>query len=382
MSKVPAIWLPSRTPFSAICFSSRRHRLLVGEGAEDARLAVVEQGVEQRDRADPVVALLGEVGRQHGGQRAAEAQADDVDLGRAGDLGDDVERFPRAVDEVIVERHAAHGGVRVAVGDREHGPLVLYRPLQEAAAGRQVHDVVLVDPRRAGQHRDRTDLGRLRRVLDELHQVVLEHDLARGGGEVFADPERPGVDLARPAAVVEHVVDEVAGPGDQAGPAGLKRPLERGRIGQQEVRRRERVHQEAGRERGLGVVHGVPRPGLEQVVDQPRRGQVRLTDGEEGRIVGPRPVREPLVALRDGDRRRRLHAHPAGRGDRPGHRDASPVAQRSGRRGGRFSGGAPHHRERRSCPAPPHPPRRAHRHRGPAPLRLIPRLATPFPVRS
>ena len=223
---------------------------------------------------------------------------------------------------------------------------MLDRPLQEAAVGGQVHDVVLVDPRRAGQHRDRTDLRRLRRVLDELHQVVLEHDLARGGGEVLADPERTGVDLARAPLVVEHVVDELTGPGDQAGPAGLEHPLQRGRVGQQEVRRRQRVHQEAGRQRGLGVVHRVSGSGLKQVADQARRGQVRLAEGVKGRVVRPRLIRETLVVLRDRNRRRRVHPHPARRGHRPGHGHAGPEAHRRGRRGSGLGGGPPQHRER------------------------------------
>src|SRR5215468_5784300 len=54
---------------------------LVGEGAEHPGLAVVEQGVEQRDRADTVVARLGQVGGEHRGHGAAEAQPDDVGLG-------------------------------------------------------------------------------------------------------------------------------------------------------------------------------------------------------------------------------------------------------------------------------------------------------------
>ena len=251
---MPAIWLPSSTPLAAICFSSRATVFSSVKRAQHARLAVVQQGVEQGDRADPVVALLGQVRGQHGGQRPAQAQPDDVDLGRAGDLTDDVQRLPRAVDEVVVQGGSAHGRLRIAVGDGEHGALVLDRPLQEAASRRQVHDVVLVDPRRAGQHRDRADLLGLRRVLDQLHQVVPEHDLAGGGGQVLPDPERPQVHLTRPAAVVDQVVDHVPGPGEHAGPARLQHPLERGRVGQQEVGRRERVEQEAGGQRGLGVV--------------------------------------------------------------------------------------------------------------------------------
>ena len=253
----------------------------------------------------------------------------------------------RAVDQVVIQGDAAHRGVRVAVGDREHGPLVLHGPFQEAAARRQVHHVVLVDPRRAGQHRHRADVGRLRRVLDQLHQLVPEHHLARGRGEVLADGERPGVDLARQAAVVEQVIDEMAGPGSHAGPAGLQRPLERGRVRGQEIRRRDRIEQETGRERGLSVIDRVPGPGRQHVGHQPGRGQVRLADGEERRVGRPRRVGEPLIPSWHRNRRRRVHAQPASRGHRSGDREAGPVAQRRGPRRPRLPRGTPQHRQRR-----------------------------------
>jgi hypothetical protein len=114
------------------------HGLLVGEDAEHARLAVVEQRVQQRDRADPVVAGAGQIRGGHRGQRAAEAQPDDVYLVRAGDVGDHVDRRARAADEVVVQRDVPLTRVRVAVADREHRAVVLDRPLQEAAPGREV----------------------------------------------------------------------------------------------------------------------------------------------------------------------------------------------------------------------------------------------------
>ena len=87
--------------------------------------------------------------------------------------------------------------------------LVLDRPLQEAAARRQVHDVVLVDPRRAGQQRDRVHLLSLRRVLDQFHELVPEHHLALGRGQVLTERERAPVHLLRAAAVAGQVVGEL-----------------------------------------------------------------------------------------------------------------------------------------------------------------------------
>ncbi len=148
--------------------------------------------------------------------------------------------------------------------------------------------------------------------------------------------------------LLQQVVDEVAGPGDQAGPAGLEHPLERGRVGEQEVRRRERVQQEAGRQLGLGVVDGVPGPGLEQVA-RPAASVARWacrTAKNAGLSVHVRSANR-LSLVRDGHRRRRVRL-PSQRAAATGasHRHAGPVAQGSGRHGGRVHRGTPQHRER------------------------------------
>ena len=136
----------------------------------------------------------------------------------------------RPLAEVVLEADVAERLVRVAVADAEHRVAVLDRPLGEALARREVHHVVLVDPGRAEQDRRLVDrLGR-GRVLDQLHQPVAVDDLARGRREVLAELELRRVDLARPAAVVDDVVDEVRQPADDARAAGLERPLERGRV--------------------------------------------------------------------------------------------------------------------------------------------------------
>ena len=52
--------------------------------------------------------------------------------------------------------------------------------------------VELVDPRRHDEQRAAPDVGRRRRILDELHQLVLIDDLARRRRYVFAEPEVTG----------------------------------------------------------------------------------------------------------------------------------------------------------------------------------------------
>ena len=132
-----------------------RDRRSVGEDAEHAGLAEVDQRVQERRGADPV--------RRRSARGSASSIAVSVpprqrptmfDLGRAGDLLDRVERGARPVEQVVVERDVAHRLVGVAVADREHGVAVLDRPLDEAPPRREVHDVVLVDPRRAAEQRD------------------------------------------------------------------------------------------------------------------------------------------------------------------------------------------------------------------------------------
>src|ERR1035437_5308978 len=68
--------------------------------------------------------------------------------------------------EVVGETKVAHALVRVAVANDETVVVVLYRPLDEALVGRQVHDVVLVDPRRTEEQWHVVDLLGLGLVLE------------------------------------------------------------------------------------------------------------------------------------------------------------------------------------------------------------------------
>ncbi len=278
-------------------------RRLVGEPAQWPRVAEVDHRVEQRDVVDPVVLDLVEVGGGHHREGATQAQPDHVDLLRRGDLADHVERRERAVQQVVVHGRARHRGVRVSVADREDGTAVLHRPLDEAAPGRQVHDVVLVDPRRAAQQRDLVYLLGLRQVLEDLDQVAAVHHLRRGAGEVAADLERAGVHLPGPAVVVQHVVDEVAPAVDEAAPAGVQRPLEYRRIGDREVGRRERVGEEPHRQLRLALVHRVQIGDAQQVHAVLAGGEVGLPQCPERRVLLPGRVAEPAVA--------RVHPHRA-----------------------------------------------------------------------
>ena len=229
----------------------------------------------------------------------------------------------------------AHVLGRVEVADREDRAAVLDGPLDEAAAGREVHHVVLVDPGRAAQQRPGVDLLGLRRVLDELHELVAEHDLARGRGEVAAHLEAAGVDLARPAVVVDQVVEEGHRALDDARARGVERPLQGGRVQREEVRGRQRVEREVEGELGLLGDVGLDGRGTHHVVGVPARRQVGQPHAVEQRVRAPRRVGEPAVLRVDRHGRLDLAAEPRGGGD---HRDAGevrPPLQGGAGRGGR-----------------------------------------------
>ena len=135
-----------------------RDRGLVGERAEQAGSREIGMGVEECRRLDRVVASRRVVGQPDRGERAAEAHRHRVDRGRTGDLTHDSHGVQRSLEQIVAESEFAHRLIRIAVADRETGVPVLDGPLDEALARSQIHDVVLVDPRRAEQQRNRVRL--------------------------------------------------------------------------------------------------------------------------------------------------------------------------------------------------------------------------------
>jgi len=295
-----------------------------------ARVGEVDHRVEQGDRVDPVVAHLVEVGGRHQGERAAQAEPDQVDLAAAGDVLDDVHRRAGAADEVVIHGGVGHRRVGVAVADREDRALVAHRPLDEAALRGEVHHVVLVDPGRAAQQRHVVDLAGLRLVLQDLDEVAAVDHLRRGGGEVAADLERRHVDLARPAVVVQHVVDEVAGAVGEAATAGVQRLLEHRRVGDREVRRRERVGDEAQRQLRLAGLHRVEVGDAQQVQAVLAGGEVRLAQRPERGVALPGGVEEPLVLRVDRHRAVRRLPGEAVERRRTGGQQSFAEAERQG----------------------------------------------------
>ena len=154
---------------------------------------------------------------------------------------------------VGVEVPVALLGGRVAPAEREVRDAGGDRALDEAAAGRQVGDVVLVDLRRDDHERSLVDpRRRLGAYWISSNTSVRCTTWPGVTAEVRADREGPGVDLRRHAAVVPQVVGDVAGAGDEALPAGLDGLGQRVGVGEQVVGRRHGFGEQGHREVGAG----------------------------------------------------------------------------------------------------------------------------------
>ena len=147
------------------------------------------------------------------------------------------------------------------------------------------------------------DLLGLRRVLDQLDQAVAEHHLARRDGEVAPRRERVGVDHGQPPLL--EVAQEVARPVGDAGAAGLHRPAQRRRVGEQQERRAGRVDELLQVEAQPLALGGLEVLGLALLQQEVRGEQVQVLERAVDRVGVPFRGVEPLVlrARRAGLRR-------------------------------------------------------------------------------
>ncbi len=204
----------------------------------------VEHRDQQREAARPVAALGSQVGQQRGRRDAARAGAEHMQLRRARDLA----RHPhRVLERQDIGLQAPlclrDGGVEPA-HDR-HLEALLDQELDQAAAWRQIPDVVLVDLRRHDEQRRAVNRRCLRSVLDQLELFVAVDDLAGRRSQVLANLELARVHRRRQAAVVAPVFDHLRQPGDEVPSAAFERALERSRIAEQRVGGRQRVGRHA-----------------------------------------------------------------------------------------------------------------------------------------
>ena len=226
-------------------------------------------------------------------------------------LCDRIHGRQRALEHVVLERHVAQLLVRIDPGQDEGGEALVDAELDEAVLGLQVEDVELVDPGRHDHQRPTVRLRGRGRVLDQLHELGLEHDLARAGRDIAADLERiqvghPDRQLAFAAVeVLQHVLQAA----QQVLAAGLQRQAQHLGIGGDEVGGRHHLDELARVELELLlglVVQTVLLLGSLQEVSGGQ--QIGLLDEVEQRVVVPGRVLEPPVAAVGHDHR--VHVDP------------------------------------------------------------------------
>ena len=106
---------------------------------------------------------------------------------------------------------------------------------------RKVQDVVLHDPRGHDEHRLGARLGRGGRVLDQLHQPVAQHDLARGHGHLAPGREALGSGGRLFGHEALEVIQPVVQAAREVGPSLAPGALQHDGVGEQPVAGRKHV---------------------------------------------------------------------------------------------------------------------------------------------
>ena len=174
-------------------------------------------------------------------------------------------------------------------------------PFDEGILRLQVKHVEFVDPRRHNQQRSAAHVGCRRRILDELHQVILEDDLARRRGYVFTNAERLHVGHGdrQPTLAAPQILEQVLEAAQKVLSARLERRGENLGIGRDEIGRGERVDELAGIEVDLARGRWV------EPLDAAHRrerglgpNEIALFDEMKDRVLGPVGMFETLVFQR------------------------------------------------------------------------------------
>jgi len=188
--------------------------------------------------------------------------------------------------------------IRVDPAHHENGEALRHGPFDEGFLGRQIEDVIFVDPGREDQQRPLVDLFRRRLVLQKLDQRILEDDLAGRQRDVLAEPEGLHVGLLdlQLAVAALHVFEEVLHAEHQVFAIARERGAQRFRVGQQEVRRREGVGELADVEIRLHARVFVDAFGIVDLLRQPLAGeQIGLFHQVEDDVLFPFRRLEALV---------------------------------------------------------------------------------------
>ncbi len=122
------------------------HLWFINEHRGIAYLSKILQRDKESGAVDRVVLFCGQVGQQHREQRAADAVADGIDLGRSGNLFDDIKCSQRSQGQIVVEAGVLHGSIGVLPAHDKDGEASVHQELDETILRLHIQDVVLVNP--------------------------------------------------------------------------------------------------------------------------------------------------------------------------------------------------------------------------------------------
>ena len=166
----------------------------------------------------------------------------------------------------------------------------------ERIAGAEIEQIVLVDAGRNQQQRRLLDLRRLRRVLNELDEFVLVHDLSGRDGKIAAHLEGGLVNPRDPALL--DVLDQILHSGRETRGPGLDRGAHDVRIGRREIRRAHRIDELPGVETKLKLQLVVDLRFVDDFGQLLRIRKIGLLEQLIERRMIPRFVLEAPVATR------------------------------------------------------------------------------------
>ena len=275
---------------------------------------------EQRGALDPPIVLGGHVAERRRQQGSADAIADGGDLVLVRGFFDRLESGEDALLHIGVEALRGVARVRVDPGDDENRQPLRDRPADEGFFRIEIEDVEFVDPGGHDQQGTPQDLVGRGRILDELDEIVAEHDLAGRRREVDADLERPWIGLAQLqlSAACFHVLGEHLRTAHQIGPVLLEGFANELRIQRHEIRRRKGGGELAHVELRLVARVGIDILGFQHHVLGPFcRVDIGLAQEIEEGILRPGRIPEPPIGRIGRLCRRHLLALEAAQGIGP-----------------------------------------------------------------
>ena len=222
--------------------------VLVNEHLQVTDLREVQQAVEEGGALDPVVAPGGQPGEGAAEQGAANAVTDGIQLTLAGGLLNGVHGGDGAFEHVVFKTLVRQFRPGIHPGHHEHGVALRDPIADERLFLTQIENVVLVDPRRNHQQRPAVHGVGGWPVLDELHQFVLENNVARRVGEIVSNRKGVRVGHAKGhwAGALIQITQQVGQTPQQVPAPGTDRGAQHLRVAQDEVTRGQGVGHLAG----------------------------------------------------------------------------------------------------------------------------------------